>query len=292
MRIIILGNGKWGTALGSLLSENKKEFKFWQIGTEISDNSIIVNCLPTSVIRKVLQTHGKNLKNFICINGAKGIEQKTHKIPYEITTEILGSKIDYFTLIGPGFAAEIVDKMPTLVNIGYVNAKNLKFVQNLFQTDYFRIRLVKEIKALEIAGGFKNVYAIACGIAGGLGYGANTTTKLILVAIEEFYAFSKSMHMNINQDMLAGTIGDLILTCTSTESRNFSFGQMLVKKSVKSALIDIGQTVEGFTTADSIPYFEKKSNLKLNLAHFVYDVIKADKSPDLKNRFLDFVKVV
>jgi len=152
--------------------------------------------------------------------------------------------------------------------------------------------LVKEIKALEIAGGFKNVYAIACGIAGGLGYGANTTTKLILVAIEEFYAFSKSMHMNINQDMLAGTIGDLILTCTSTESRNFSFGQMLVKKSVKSALIDIGQTVEGFTTADSIPYFEKKSNLKLNLAHFVYDVIKADKSPDLKNRFLDFVKVV
>jgi len=67
---------------------------------------------------------------------------------------------------------------------------------------------------------------------------------------------------------------------------------MLVKKSVKSALIDIGQTVEGFTTADSIPYFEKKSNLKLNLAHFVYDVIKADKSPDLKNRFLDFVKVV
>jgi len=292
MKIIILGNGKWGTALASLLSENKKEFKFWELGTEISDNSIIVNCLPTQVIRKVLQTHGKKLKNFIFINGAKGIEQKTHKIPYEITSDVLGSNIDYFTLIGPGFAQEIVDKMPTLVNIGYINAKNSKLVQDLFQTAYFRIRLVKEIKALEIAGGFKNVYAIACGIADGLGYGANTKTKLILVAIEEFYAFSESMRMNINKEMLAGTIGDLILTCTSIESRNFSFGQILAKKTVKDALAEIGQTVEGFTTVDSIPYFEKASNLKLKLAHFVYDVIKADNSREVKNRFLDFVKMI
>ena len=182
--------------------------------------------------------------------------------------------------------------MPTLVNIGYINAKNSKLVQDLFQTAYFRIRLVKEIKALEIAGGFKNVYAIACGIADGLGYGANTKTKLILVAIEEFYAFSESMRMNINKEMLAGTIGDLILTCTSIESRNFSFGQILAKKTVKDALAEIGQTVEGFTTVDSIPYFEKASNLKLKLAHFVYDVIKADNSREVKNRFLDFVKMI
>lgn len=292
MKIVILGSGKWGTALGSLLSENKKKYEFWKIGTEISDNSIIVNCLPTQVMRKVLENHGKNLKNFIFVNGAKGIEQKTHKIPYEITSDVLGSKIDYFTLIGPGFAAEIVDKMPTLVNIGYVRSQNSKLVQSLFQTDYFRIRLVKEIKALEIAGGFKNVYAIACGIAEGLGYGANTKIKLILVAIEEFYAFSKSMHMNINQDMLAGTIGDLILTCTSTESRNFSFGQMLAEKKIKTALAEINQTVEGFTTADSIPYFEKKSNLKLNLAHFVFDVIKENNNRKVKKKFLDFVKSV
>lgn len=292
MKIVILGSGKWGTALGSLLTENKKKYEFWKIGTEISDSSIIVNCLPTQAMRKVLENHGKNLKNFIFVNGAKGIEQKTHKIPYEIATDILGKNIDYFTLMGPGFAQEIVDKMPTLVNIGYVNAKNSKLVQDFFQTDYFRIRLVKEIKALEIAGGFKNVYAIACGIAEGLGYGANTKIKLILIAIEEFYAFSKSMHMNINQDMLAGTIGDLILTCTSTESRNFSFGKMLAEKKIKNALAEINQTVEGFTTADSIPYFEKASNLKLKLAHFVYDVIKADKSVEVKRSFLEFVKSV
>ena len=292
MKIIILGNGKWGTALGSLLTENKKEFEFWKIGTEIPDNSILINCLPTQVMRQVLENHGKNLKNFIFINGAKGIEQKTHKIPYEITADILGSNIDYFTLIGHGFAQEIVDKMPTLVNIGYVESQNSNLVRDLFQTDYFRVRMVKEIKALEIAGGFKNVYAIACGIADGLGYGANTKTKLILIAIEEFYAFSKSMRMSINQDMLPGTIGDLILTCGSQESRNFSFGQMLAKEEIKKALAEIGQTVEGFTTADSIPYFEKTSNLKLNLAHFVYEVIKADKNRDVKRRFLEFVKRV
>ena len=169
MKIIILGKGKWGTALGSLLSENKKDFEFWKTNTEIPDESIIVNCLPTQVVRGVLEKHGKNLKKFIFVNGAKGIEQDTHKLPYEIVKDVLGPRIDYFTLIGPGFADEIVHKMPTLVNLGYVRKDNSKLVRNLFQTDYFRIRLVKNINALEIAAGFKNIYAISTGIADGIG---------------------------------------------------------------------------------------------------------------------------
>lgn len=289
MKIIILGKGQWGTALASLLTENKKEFGFWEIDTEIPDNSIIINCLPTQAIRQVLEKHGKNLKNSIFVNGAKGIEEITHKLPFEITTDVLGKNIDYFSLIGPGFAQEIIDQMPTLVNIGFIKDKNAKIVQNLFQTDYFRVRLVKGVKGLELSSAFKNIYAIACGLADGLGFGTNTKTKLIIVAIEEFYALSRSLSISIDTKMLPGTMGDLILTCTSTESRNFRFGQLLVKKDVKVALEEIGETTEGYTTVSSVPYFEAKSNTKLKLANFVYEVVMG-KSLDPKVLFLDLVK--
>lgn len=292
MKIIILGNGKWGQAMASLLTKNSKEFSFWQRDSVIKDNSIIINCLPTQVIRQVLQKYGKNLKNFIIINGAKGLESKTHKLPYEIIRDVLGEDIDYFTLIGPGFSQEIIDQMPTLVNIGYFKVKNSEFVKDLFQTKYFRVRLVNQVEALELSGAFKNIYAIACGMADGLGFGTNTKTKLIIIAIEELYRLSKSLTLVINEDMIAGTVGDLILTCTSEESRNFSFGKLLAKEKVKDALTTVGETTEGYHTLESLPFFEEKAKIKLSLASFAYEAVKQDDPGKIKQLFTSFVENV
>ena len=292
MKIIILGNGKWGQAMASLFTKNNKDFSFWQRDSEIQDNSILVNCLPTQVIREVLEKYGKNLKNFIIINGAKGIESKTHKLPYEIISDVLGEDIDYFTLIGPGFAQEIIGQMPTLVNIGYVKVKNSELVKNLFQTKYFRVRMVNQVKALEISGAFKNIYAIACGIADGLGFETNTKTKLIIIAIEELYRLSKNLSLVINEDMIAGTVGDLILTCSSEESRNFSFGKLLAKEKVKDALAIVGETTEGYHALESLPYFEQKAKVKLSLAGFVYEVVRKDDPGKIRSLFTSFVENV
>lgn len=292
MKIIILGQGKWGQAMASLLSKNGKEFSFWEKGSQIEDNLIILNCLPSQAIREVLENYSTNLKNFIFINGAKGIEKGTHKIPFEIVKEILGKDIDYFTLIGPGFSEEIISQMPTIVNIGYVKVDNAPMVKDLFQTEYFRVRLVDEVEALELSGAFKNIYAIASGIADGLGFATNTKTKLLVVAIEELYRLARNLSLIINEDMIAGTVGDLILTCSSQQSRNFSFGKLLASKSVKDALLEVGETTEGFHTVESLPYFEEKAGVKLGLAHFVYEVIKNDDPKELKNLFIKFVENV
>ena len=292
MKIIILGNGKWGQAMASVLTKNSKEFSFWQRDSVIKDNSIIVNCLPTQVIRQVLQKYGKNLKNFIIINGAKGLESKTHKLPYEIVRDVLGEDIDYFTLIGPGFSQEIIDQMPTLVNIGYFKVKNSELIKDLFQTKYFRVRLVNQVEALELSGAFKNIYAIACGMADGLGFGTNTKTKLIIIAIEELYRLSKSLTLVINEDMIAGTVGDLILTCTSEESRNFSFGKLLAKEKVKDALTTVGETTEGYHTLESLQFFEEKAKIKLSLASFAYEAVKQDDPGKIKQLFTSFVENV
>ncbi len=289
MKIIVLGNGQWGKTLASLLSENKRNYEFWKPGVDLPDNSILVNCLPANVIRDVLVTHGKNLKNVIFINGSKGVEQKTHKLPFEIVTEILGN-IDYFTLIGPGFAKEIMAKMPTLVNIGFVKKTNVELIRGLFETDYFRVKMVEGVKALELSSAFKNVYAIACGIASGLGFESNTQTKVILIAIDEFYALAKALNIEVTEDMLPGTVGDLMLTCSSVNSRNFRFGKGLVSKNHIDVLREIGETVEGYSTISSVGYFEKISGVNLKLANFVSRSIV--KETDIKNEFLKLLRNV
>ncbi len=290
MKIIILGSGKWGSAMGSLLKKNGHEFEYWKRGTQLPADSAIIICIPTQAIRQVVTDYGKNLKNSIVINGAKGIEKKTNKLPYQIVTEVLGTGIDYFSLIGPGFAEEVKNGMPTLVNIGYTKDKNKELVQNLFQTDFFRVRLTKGIRALELASAFKNVYAIACGVADGLGFETNTRVKLILLAIEEFYTLSRKLKYSIDRRALPGTIGDLILTCNSEESRNFSFGKLLAKYKTEEALKKINETVEGITTVESIPYFKEETKVELPLAEFVYEIIRENDPSKIKSHFQNFVK--
>jgi len=280
MKIIVVGDGKWGSAIGSLLSENGREFSFWKKGDDLPDQAILIMCIPTQAIREVLTLHGKNLKNIIYINGAKGIEKVTHKLPYQIAMDILGKNIDYFSLIGPSFAEEVEEKMPTLVNIGYVKEQNAELIRDLFHTDYFRVRLTRGIRAL----------AIACGVAEGLGFKTNTRVKLILLAIEEFYRLSRKLGYTIDRRALPGTIGDLILTCNSEESRNFSFGKLLAKHKKGEALSLIGETVEGYSSVESVPYFEEHSRINLPLARFAYEIIREDDPAFVRSGFSDFVK--
>lgn len=289
MRIYIIGNGAWGSTIGTLLSQNNYKFSFWRKGGRIEDGAILIMAIPTQAIREVLGKTGK-VKNVTYINCAKGIEKKSHKLPYEIATEILGKHIKYFSLIGPSFAQEVKDKMPTLVNLGYTKKKGAEDIRKLFQTHYFRVRLTNGVNALELASAFKNVYAIACGAADGLGFGTNTRVKLILIAIEEFYRLSKKLGYSIDRRALPGTIGDLILTCNSEESRNFSFGKLLPKYKSEEALKKIGETVEGYYTVQSVPYFEKETGVALPLARFVYGIVGSDSPSKTRSLFLDFVK--
>ena len=289
MKIVILGEGSWGKALASLLAHNKKDFVFFEKGQKIQDGTVVISALPTQAIRVVLGEI-KGAKDLIYINASKGIEIKTHKLPHKIAEEVLGKDVDYFTLIGPSFAQEVENMMPTLVSLGCISKKNTKLVRGLFQTDYFKIRLTESVNTLELWAAFKNVYAVACGLSTGLGFGANTRVKLILSAIDELNKLSISLGFESYEQVLPGTIGDLILTCSSEKSRNFSFGKALANSKIENALSITPGTVEGFYTAEAVPYFEKKIGFKLPLAGFVYDVIKTDDPSKIKSMFGAFVK--
>lgn len=289
MKINILGDGVWGTALGKVLAENKNEVTFWDKKSQIDPLDAIVIAIPAQAIRQVFKNYGRNLRKAVIINSAKGIEKGSHKLPWQIIKELLGQDIEYFTLIGPSFAQEVNRKMPTLVNLGGKNGKTQE-ICNHFQTDYFRIRPTKSVEALELAGALKNVYAISCGVANGLGFEENTRAKLITVAYEEFHKLARNLNYEIDDEARPGILGDLLLTCGSVESRNFSFGKLLAKYSVKDSMDKIDSTVEGYNTAFSILYFSEKSAMPLG--EFILRIIEENNPRTVKVKFADFVKKI
>lgn len=291
MNVKIIGNGVWGKALYSVISQNLTNVQIFGRGKiNINKNDVLILATPSNSIREVLQNVNFSDQEIIIVNSAKGIEKDTHFLPYQIVKSVLGEKVDYYSLMGPSFAEEVENKMPTLVNLGYEKGVNSTLVKNIFQTDFFRVRLTLGVEALEISGAFKNIYAIACGLAKGLGYQTNTRVKLIVLAIEEQNKLFESLGLKLNSDMSAGTIGDLILSCSDEKSRNFTFGKLISEKSVNEAIDLIGATVEGYSSIFSLDYFKNQSKLDLHLAIFVYNAVMRDDPRNIKKYFEEFVK--
>jgi glycerol-3-phosphate dehydrogenase (NAD(P)+) len=292
--ITIIGEGVWGTALSTLFKQNKKEFIFWDKQSKIDGSSIVLMTLPTQAIRVVLEANKENLKEAAIINASKGIELETLKLPFQITREVLGEKVKYFSLIGPSFASGLQKKTPTMVNLGCFLQDQIlnEEIKAFFQTDYFRVRISASVEALELSGALKNVYAIACGIAEGLNFSANTRANLISLAYMEISKLCQKLNYKIDEDALESVLGDLILTCSSSESRNFRFGKLVTEVSISEALQQINSTVEGCDSALAIPEFSQRNNIELPLAAYVYETIKLDKTSEVLSRFAAFVKTL
>lgn len=289
MSVAVVGKGAWGQALFSLLSTNEAGVTYWDRSSSISADSVIL-AIPTNAIRDVLPYIVN--KTCILVNSSKGIEQKTHKLPHEIVKEIL-PEVSYFSLMGPSFAKEVMDNMPTLVNLGYETKEDAEKIRSLFQTDYFRVRLVEGIESIELAASFKNIYAILSGIVDGLGFGVNTQTKIILMAYEEISALARSLGNPIPEKAVAGIIGDLMLTASSENSRNYSFGKAITDQSIEKALESSKGVVEGWQSLPSVTHFSKIVGHKLVLAELVGEIAKhAQNKKEMKRLFLEYVKLI
>ena len=293
MNVKIIVNVALGNAFCSVISKNTQSVQiFGHQQIEINEGDILVLAVPTQAIKSVLKNTSFKTKTPTIVNTSKGIEKKTHKLPYQIVGEFLGNEIDYYSLIGPSFAKEVQSMMPTIVNLGYTKGILNEQLKKIFQTDYFRVRLTSGVEALEISAAFKNIYAIACGFTEGLGYATNTRVKLMVLAIEELNRLFESLKIALNSDMVPGTIGDLVLTCSNEKSRNFTFGKLLVTHSVSEALNKVNATVEGYNSLSSVEYFCNKSKALLPLASFVCEVVKIDDPRKSKKYFDKFVKSI
>ncbi|HNS94483.1 MAG TPA: hypothetical protein PKG71_00765 [Candidatus Woesebacteria bacterium] len=285
--MVIIGDGAWGKALHTVVRNNHQHVIMWDRVSSLDQFDIVLLTVPTASLSQVLSNPTLN-PHAIIINTSKGIEQKTILLPYQMVQKF-APHAHYFTLIGPSFAAEVATQTPTMVNIGYHDDTYAHSVQALFKTSAFHVRLTPDVAVIELFAAFKNVYAIAAGLAHGMGMRANTQAKLLILALEELYEMMRISHLAIQRTSLAGTVGDLVLTTYSEESRNYRFGKALATYCVQDALNRIASTVEGYNTALSVPKIALHYGVKLPLAQLVYDMIQTKNPEKVKELFIRFL---
>ena len=311
----VIGAGSWGTALALLLAGKEYQVKLWGFsekhqkqlekdrentkylpGITFPDNLFISFSLEETVkdsdlILMVVPSHGyrsvfEKLAPFITpeipvVSAVKGIENETLYTMHEIMEEKLGKNSNYKlgVISGPSFAREVADKIPTAVTVGFEDIETAKKVQQIFNTDYFRVYSSTDIQGLEISGSYKNVIAIGAGICDGLGYGLNTRAALITRGIAEI------TRLGIKKGAKAATfaglsgIGDLLLTCTGDLSRNRNVGLQLGKgHSIEKIENEMFMVAEGVKTTQSIYDLARKLDVETPILDQVYAIIYKNKS--------------
>ncbi|MBP9719623.1 MAG: hypothetical protein KBD46_04060 [Candidatus Levybacteria bacterium] len=292
MKVIIVGKGAFGTALHHIITQTGQDVSFAEKGQAIVHADVVVLAVPAQAVRSVVTLNKNLLKTVPIVNTSKGIEQTTHMLPFQIVADVLGTDVAYYSLMGPSFAGEMMQDMPTLVNIGYTKGKEIASIQKLFLTDTFRLRIIPDVRAIELAGVLKNVYAILCGISDGLGFGMNTRINLILLAYQEVLALSQTLQYPMTDASMPGVLGDLILSCTSSKSRNYCFGKELATHTVSDALNRVHATVEGYMTVLSLSYLQETTGAIMPCSMLLQRIVQQDTPKKTPQLFADFIRMV
>ena len=309
MKVGFLGGGSWGTTLANLLSDNGHETLVYDVNAdtvnlintnhihpffesvinkdvvattslkEVVDYSdILVLSVPTKVIRQVMEDVkflAKSPKLFI--NVSKGFEPETLLTVSGIAEEIFTSKEmkGFVTLSGPSHAEEVIKRQLTLLVAASKNIDDAVFVQELFSNKtYMRVYTSTDIMGVEVAGSVKNAIALVSGICTGLGYGENARAALIdRGALEIIRIVSVLGGEKETVYGLAG-IGDLIVTASSMNSRNFQAGLKIGQgEDVDTVVKNSKMVVEGVRVLQSAHEIALKYNLYLPIIETAYKVL-------------------
>ncbi len=308
MKIAYLGAGAWGFCLANLLAANGHKVKLWtkfqkeadalaggqkhprlhcvahenitvttDLKGAIEDADLIVESVTSQGFRFVLNDLLAigNIKVPFVIT-SKGIEQDTGKLLSEVAVEVLGEGVKELIgcLSGPSIAQEVMEKLPTSVVCSSYNKEVRPVIQEAFNNTFFRVYPNNDMIGISFGGAMKNIIAIACGIASGLGFGENTKAALMTRGLHEMRKLSKSkgcLPETING--LSG-MGDLCVTCASKFSRNNIFGELLAEGySAEDAKEKIGMVVEGAYTCVSALQLSKKTGVSVPITQAVYSII-------------------
>ncbi|QKX01409.1 NAD(P)H-dependent glycerol-3-phosphate dehydrogenase [Wolbachia endosymbiont of Cruorifilaria tuberocauda] len=309
--ISILGAGAWGTAIAISLS-HRQNITLWAHsrttfeilnkvresnklpGCRIPDNvsikstieettntSTIIITVPVQSLRQVCQRlRNCSLRNDAAvILACKGIERSTLKLPSEIVNEVLpNNPVAIFS--GPSFAAEVAKKLPySMVLACRNNALGLKLISEL-QQENIKLYFSNDVIGIQICAALKNVFAVACGVILGKELGCNTHAALITKSINEiktFYLAKIDNSLDIDTLLGPACLGDLIMTCTSFNSRNLSLGFKIGSSNnnfnIQLILSESKSVIEGFSTAQPVLHLARKLKIKMPICEAIYKLL-------------------
>ncbi len=278
MKIAVLGNGAWGAALASAARRRGNDVALWgrkllnPTPKEVLKNAeIIILAVPSHAMREVCgQFRPLIPRNSILVSVAKGIEQDSHLRMTQIIRKVTGHPA-VAVLSGPSFASEVQRGLPTAVVCAAGRAIHAKKIQAAFNNDDFRVYTQSDVVGVELGGALKNVMAIGAGACVGLGLGENAIAALITRGLAELSRIGMALGGRRETFFGLSGVGDLILTCSSDESRNRRLGERLaLGERLEDILATLGGTAEGVKTARSVHQLLQKHKMEGPIVTEIY----------------------
>lgn len=253
----------------------------------LEDTNIVFIAVTAKFVGPVAkELKNYNIKNkYFCIL-SKGIEQNT----CEFVTDVFKRHIDtkYLAVIsGPSFAIDLAKNEPVGLTIASKNKETIKVIKSVMENDMLKLRPSNDIIGVELSGSIKNVIAIAAGILDGMGYQESTRSFLITESLHDIKNLIYGLGGKKKTILSFAGVGDLLLTATSTKSRNYSYGKLIGQGKLKEAENFLNdKTVEGFYTLKSIHTLIRRKKIKMPIINLIYGIIINNKEPHTLVDFL------
>ncbi len=312
--IAVIGAGSWGTTLAQLLAEKGQDVRLRvrepEVYESLSRERINRTFLPgvrlsarlrftleyaealngAKLILMAVPSHGfrqalRDLKphwspGAILVSATKGVEVDSSLFMEGVVREEMGAAAPYAVLSGPSFAREVAQKQPSAVTIASRQRDIAHSLQRTFSAPYFRVYTSHDVTGVELGGALKNIFAIGTGILSGMGLGDNPRAALITRALAEMVRLGARLGANpMTLTGLAG-LGDLILTCTGSQSRNFQVGVKLGQGvPLDQILAGMAMVAEGVKTSRAIYLLAARLGVEMPLVTATYKILYEGLAP-------------
>ena len=253
----------------------------------IKGTNIVFIAVAAKYIDNIAKKLSKlNIKNkHFCIL-SKGIEQNTCEFVTDVFKKYIKTK-NLSVISGPSFAIDMAHNEPVGLSIASKNIKTIKEIKKVLSSDTVKLRTSNDIIGVELCGSVKNVIAIASGILEGLGYNESTRSFLITESLHDIKSLIYGLGGKKKTILSFAGVGDLLLTATSTKSRNYTYGILIGKKNYTIADDYLNNnTVEGYYTLKSIYTLIKRKKIDIPIIKLIYEIIINKKEPDTLSEFL------
>lgn len=319
MKVGVLGAGAYGLALSHILVNNKVDVTAWthdeneakildkdRISKKLNDYKVpseikfttslkdavvnmdlIVMAIPAFAFEEVTVKLSKYIKRRQpVLIATKGIQQNTCLFLNDVFSKYLKNSIAVIS--GPTFAVDMIKDAPIGFSLATKSHKTEMIIRKCFENSTTKFRRTKDIVGIEICGSIKNVMAIASGMLEGMGVTDSTRALFLTESMNDIKELIDALGGKKKSILSFAGFGDILMTCTSKNSRNFSFGYLIGKGASTKEINDYleNTTVEGMYTLKSIHKLVRKKKVKMPIINLIHDIIEGKKDKEEMLKFL------
>jgi glycerol-3-phosphate dehydrogenase [NAD(P)+] len=310
MKITILGAGAFGLALASIFKENKNSVTVWSrfeeevillrknntnekikniklpedikytsdLNLAIENSEIVVIAIPAQFVDNLVKQLKPIVKKQYILIASKGIENDTFSFLEEVVRRGINTR-KIAVISGPTFAVDIANKYPVGFTLASRSWMTREVIKKTLVNSHVKVRASRDVVGVEVCGSIKNVISIAAGMIEGMNYPESTKAMFITESLHDLKNLIKALSGNKKTILTFAGFGDLLMTATSTKSRNFTFGKMLGENKSKEEIEKYRKetTIEGLYTLESIYKLIKKKKVYMPIIYLIKDIVDGKK---------------